>query len=168
LHNRLEMMFHGGTVAVIREQRVNNEAHWIIEGRIDEPMVAPPVTGTKVAINMAGVVGISSLGVRALQTLLESLRPRQIVLIHISAPIAFQLNLIPTLRALVKVESARLPFECRGCGAQKSCSVPWRYDSHRRYAPTCACGQLMHLDGLPEHYLPSREDATGSHRIIPD
>jgi hypothetical protein len=63
--------------------------------------------------------------------------------------------MIPTLGGHATVESAKLPFACPQCGAEKSHSIPWRAHSAVEHAPKCTCGSLMELDGLPEQYLPS-------------
>jgi anti-anti-sigma regulatory factor len=130
-----------------------------IRGKIDEQFDAPPIRQgvERVVINLGAVTGISSVGVRALETYLRSLAPTRVTLIHVSAPIALQLNLVSALRALVSVESARLPFVCPGCGSERVHSVPWRATAHLRFAPVCACGQTMQLDGMAEHYLPTRD-----------
>jgi hypothetical protein len=143
-------------VAILTQHIVNREAHWTVRGRIDERFTAPklPDEGQRVVINLSEVTGISSLGVRALEETLRALMPRPVVLIHVAPSVAIQLNLVPALGALVKVESARLPFVCAICGAEKSQSVPWRHDAHRRFAPICH-GEPMQLDGLPDHYLPT-------------
>jgi hypothetical protein len=146
-------------MATLKHHIVNNEAHWSIAGRIDERFgdVQTPAEGQRVVINLGEVTGISSLGVRALEQTLRALAPRPVVLIHVAPSVAVQLNLVPVLRALVRVESARLPFVCAVCGVERIQSVPWRYDAHRRFAPICH-EQPMQLDGLADHYLPSRDD----------
>jgi hypothetical protein len=143
-------------MASVRTWRINGETHWKIEGRVDDSFEGGPVGAgdRKLVINLGAVIGISSGGVRALERVLIAQRPRAVVLIHVSPAIAVQLNLLPALGALARVESARLPFICVACDAEKSQSVPWRSDAHERYAPTCNCGQTMQLDGLAEHYLP--------------
>jgi hypothetical protein len=153
--------------ARIRYSRVNEEAHWAIEGRIDEQFScgATPSEGRRVVINLAAVTSISSIGVRLLEESLSALKPKPVVLIHIAPAIAVQVILLPSLRALAKIESARLPFCCASCGFEKNHSVAWRYDAHQRFPPTCRCGKTMQLDGLPEHYLPSREDSSGTFRF---
>ena len=76
------------------------------------------------------------------------------VIIHISPAIASQLTMIPNLAAHTTVESAKLPFVCPACGAEKSHSVPFRANANVENAPKCSCGATMELDGLPEQYLP--------------
>jgi anti-anti-sigma regulatory factor len=146
-------------MASVVQQSVNGAVVVTIDGRIDERFRAPqiPASASKVTLNLGGVSGISSVGVRLLEELLRSLGARELVLIHVSPAIAVQLNLVPALQKLARVESAKLPFACPSCELEKIQSVPWRYDAHLRYAPTCRCGQLMHLDGMPEHYLPERD-----------
>jgi anti-anti-sigma regulatory factor len=145
-------------MAKVVQQSINGALVVTIEGRIDERFSPPRISGAgKVTLNLAGVSGISSAGVRLLEELLDSLSARERVLIHVSAAVAVQLNLVPALQKLARVESARLPFACTSCESEKIHSVPWRHDAHLRYAPTCRCGQPMRLDGLPEHYLPARE-----------
>src|SRR5262245_42467045 len=98
-------------MASVAQQSVNGALVLTIEGRIDERFSPPeiPAGGGKVTLNLGGVGGISSVGVRLLEELLRSLEPRERVLIHVSAAVAVQLNLVPALQKLARVESARLP-----------------------------------------------------------
>src|SRR5262249_55430932 len=108
----------------------------------------------KVVMHLGGVRAISSLGVRAFEFFVHAL-PSQVVLVHVSPAIAAQLTMIPNLvGSHTTVESAKLPFTCPACGAEKSHSVPSRARASIEHAPECACGALMELDGLPEQYLP--------------
>ncbi|HEY7955507.1 MAG: STAS domain-containing protein [Polyangia bacterium] len=132
--------------------------HVTITGKIDEKFDPAPVieaaTGSKVVIHLAGIRSISSLGVRAFEALVDALSSRDVVLIHVSPAIANQITMIPNLIEKATVESAKLPFICPACGAEKSHSIPWRAGAAVDHAPKCTCGATMDLDGMPEHYLP--------------
>ncbi len=105
-------------------------------------------------IHLGGVRSISSLGVRAFESFIDAMSPHEVVLIHLSPAIASQMAMIPNLCQGAKVESAKLPFSCPACGAEKAHSVPWRANAAVEHAPSCSCGAKMVLDGLPEQYLP--------------
>ena len=132
--------------------------HVTIAGKIDEKFDPSSVLHDakgKVVVHLAGVRSISSLGVRAFEHFVHAL-PDEVVLIHVSPAIASQLTMIPNLvGARTRVESAKLPFACPACGAEKSHSVPFAPGASVEHAPTCSCGTRMELDGLPEQYLPA-------------
>lgn len=132
--------------------------HVTIAGKIDERFDATTIVHDaqgKVVVHLAGVRSISSLGVRAFEQFVQAL-PDEVVLIHVSPAIASQLTMIPNLvGARTKVESAKLPFTCPACGAEKTHSVPFQAGANVEHAPKCACGAKMELDGLPEQYLPA-------------
>jgi anti-anti-sigma regulatory factor len=135
--------------------------HVTISGKIDEKFDGAPVlleashVAGKVVIHLGGIRSISSLGVRAFESFVTQLANREVVMIHVSPAIASQMTMIPNLCATAKIESAKLPFVCPSCGAEKAHSVPWRAGAAIEHAPRCACGSVMDLDGLAEHYLPS-------------
>jgi hypothetical protein len=145
------------------KKRLNDGSlHVTISGKIDEKFDGAPVveaagsngpTG-KVVMHLGGIRSISSLGVRAFESFVAALSKREVVMIHISPAIASQLTMIPNLCHHATIESAKLPFACPSCGAEKSHSIPWRAGANVDHAPKCACGTVMDLDGLPEHYLP--------------
>lgn len=130
-----------------------------LKGAIDESFDGRPIRaaarGDRVLINMAEVRAMTSTGVFAFTKFIDSIAPRQIVLLHVSAAMARQLTILPGLFAAVRVESARLPFVCPTCGDEKDHSVPFQPSAHLAHAPTCACGATMELDGIAEQYLPS-------------
>jgi anti-anti-sigma regulatory factor len=131
--------------------------HVTIAGKIDErfdPAAIVHDAAGKVVVHLAGVRSISSLGVRAFEQFVHAL-PDEVVLIHVSPAIASQLTMIPNLVGeRTTVESAKLPFTCPACGAEKTHSVPFRAGAQVEHAPACSCGAKMELDGLPEQYLP--------------
>ena len=135
--------------------------HVTLIGKIDEKFDGATVveaasrSNGKVVMHLGGIRSISSLGVRAFEMFVESLSGHEVVLIHVAPAIASQMTMIPTLCAGAKVESARLPFVCPACGAEKSHSIPWRVSAAIENAPKCSCGAVMELDGLPEQYLPA-------------
>jgi len=141
-----------------KKQLGDGSLHVTIAGKIDEKFdgqhIIDAARAHKVVMHLGGVRSISSLGVRAFESFVESLLKGELVLIHLSPAIANQLTMIPTLCQGAKIESAKLPFVCPSCGAEKSHSVPWRANAHVESAPKCACGSPMELDGLPEQYLP--------------
>lgn len=129
-----------------------------LAGKIDEHFDAAAIVAEargKTLLHLAGVRSISSLGVRAFERLLSGL-PGEVVLVHVSPAVAAQLVMIPSLvGGRVRVETAKLPFVCAACGAEKAHSVPFRAGAAGANAPTCSCGAVMELDGLPEQYLPA-------------
>jgi anti-anti-sigma regulatory factor len=140
-----------------KRQSADGTLHVTVAGKIDERFDPAPLVAEakgKVVLHLAGVRSISSLGVRAFEQLMHSL-PGDVVLIHVSPAIAAQLTMIPSLiGARAKVESAKLPFVCPACGAEKAHSVPFVAGAAATNAPQCTCGATMELDGLPEQYLP--------------
>jgi anti-anti-sigma regulatory factor len=144
-------------VQIDKRKSPDGTLHVTIAGKIDERFEAESVLADahgRVVMHLAGVRSISSLGVRAFEMFVQSL-PSDVVLVHVSPAIASQLTMIPNLcGARTTVESAKLPFTCPACGAEKSHSVPFRAGANVEHAPKCACGVFMELDGLPEQYLP--------------
>jgi anti-anti-sigma regulatory factor len=144
-------------VQIDKRRSPDGTLHVTIAGKIDERFDAESVLADargKVVMHLAGVRSISSLGVRAFETFVQAL-PSDVVLVHVSPAIASQLTMIPNLCGeRTKVESAKLPFSCPACGAEKSHSIPWARGANTEHAPKCACGSVMELDGLPEQYLP--------------
>jgi anti-anti-sigma regulatory factor len=133
--------------------------HVTVSGKIDEkfdgaPVLAAATGSVKVVIHLGGIRSISSLGVRAFENFVDMLKDFNLVLIHVSPAIANQMTMIPNMAGTALVESAKLPFVCPACGAEKSHSVPWRANAAVDHAPKCTCGAPMDLDGLPEQYLP--------------
>jgi hypothetical protein len=135
--------------------------HVTLIGKIDEKFDGSTVieaagrNGGKVVMHLGGIRSISSLGVRAFEMFVEALAGHEVVLIHVAPAIASQMTMIPNLCQGAKVESAKLPFVCPSCGAEKSHSIPWRANASIENAPNCSCGAVMELDGLPEQYLPA-------------
>jgi anti-anti-sigma regulatory factor len=144
-------------VQIEKRKSADGTLHVTIAGKIDErfdgAVVLTDAHG-KVVMHLGGVRSISSLGVRAFENFVQAL-PADVVLVHVSPAIASQLTMIPNLCGeRTTVESAKLPFTCPTCGAEKTHSVPFRAQANVEHAPKCACGALMELDGLPEQYLP--------------
>jgi anti-anti-sigma regulatory factor len=145
-------------VQIEKRKTADGTLHVTIAGKIDErfdgAVVLTDARG-KVVMHLGGVRAVSSLGVRAFEYFVQAL-PADVVLVHVSPAIASQLTMIPNLCGeRTTVESAKLPFTCPTCGAEKTHSVPFRAHANVEHAPTCACGALMELDGLPEQYLPA-------------
>jgi hypothetical protein len=145
-------------VQIDKKKLGDGSLHVTIAGKIDERFDAPTVTeetAAKVVLHLGGIRSISSLGVRAFEHFMQGLRS-EVVMIHVSPAIASQLTMIPNLvGSNARVESAKLPFTCPACGAERAHSVPFRSGANVSHAPTCACGATMELDGLAEQYLPS-------------
>jgi anti-anti-sigma regulatory factor len=141
-----------------KKQLSDGSLHVTVAGKIDEKFDGQQIIDAakkhKVVMHLGGVRSISSLGLRAFESFVASLLTGELILIHLSPAIANQLTMIPNLCQGAKIESAKLPFVCPACGAEKPHSVPWRPDGHVTNAPDCACGSKMELDGLPEQYLP--------------
>jgi anti-anti-sigma regulatory factor len=144
-------------VQIDKRKSPDGTLHVTIAGKIDERFDAATVlhdANGKVVMHLGGVRSISSLGVRAFEMFVQAL-PADVVLVHVSPAIASQLTMIPNLCGVrTTVESAKLPFTCPACGAEKSHSVPFAAGANLAHAPTCACGAVMELDGLAEQYLP--------------
>ena len=144
-------------VQIDKRKSPDGTLHVTIAGKIDERFDGDGVlhdANGKVVMHLGGVRSISSLGVRAFEMFVQAL-PADVVLVHVSPAIASQLTMIPNLcGARTTVESAKLPFTCPACGAEKSHSVPFRANANVEHAPKCSCGMVMELDGLPEQYLP--------------
>lgn len=145
-------------VQIEKRKSPDGTLHVTIAGKIDErfdgAVVLTDARG-KVVMHLGGVRSISSLGVRAFEVFVQAM-PADVVLVHVSPAIASQLTMIPNLCGeRTTVESAKLPFTCPSCGAEKTHSVPFRAGANVEHAPKCACGALMELDGLPEQYLPA-------------
>ena len=145
-------------IQIDKKRSPDGTLHVTIVGKIDERFDGASVIHDaqgKVVMHLGGVRSISSLGVRAFEHFVHAL-PEGVVLVHVSPAIASQLTMIPNLvGTATTVESAKLPFTCPACGAEKSHSVPFRARANVEHAPKCACGALMELDGLPEQYLPA-------------
>jgi anti-anti-sigma regulatory factor len=144
-------------VQIEKRKTADGTLHVTIAGKIDErfdgAVVLTDARG-KVVMHLGGVRSISSLGVRAFEIFVQAL-PADVVLVHVSPAIASQLTMIPNLCGTrTTVESAKLPFACPACGAEKTHSIPFRAQANVEHAPKCACGAVMELDGLPEQYLP--------------
>ena len=131
-------------------------------GKLDEHIDIESITRAAVGcrravLHMHGVRSISSLGVRAFETLLRALESAHVAieLDEISAATANQLVMIPSLLGAATVRSARLPFTCPSCGEETTAVVPYEAGAAALHPPTCAsCGEQMELDGLAEEYLP--------------
>jgi hypothetical protein len=119
-------------------------------------IVAAAGSAPRVVLHLAAIRSISSQGILHFQSTLRQLAGKQIDLIHVSAAIATQLALLPSLTEHVTVRSAKLPFVCPRCGHEQACSVPWQPGAHETHAPSCPCGARMLIDGVPDAYLPSR------------
>src|ERR1700744_1223282 len=100
-------------------------------GKIDEKFDGQPILdavkpGQRVRLRLDGVRGISSLGVRALESFMQRLGDREVVLEDISAAVANQVTMIPNLLGKATVTSAKLPFVCPSCGTEEARSVPYQ------------------------------------------
>jgi anti-anti-sigma regulatory factor len=144
-------------VQIDKRKSPDGTLHVTIAGKIDERFDAESVLHDahgKVVMHLGGVRSISSLGVRAFEMFVHAL-PADVVLVHVSPAIASQLTMIPNLCGpRTTVESAKLPFTCPACGAEKTHSVPFHAGANVEHAPKCSCGSPMELDGLAEQYLP--------------
>jgi anti-anti-sigma regulatory factor len=137
--------------------------HVALRGRVAERFEAARVVaeagGGRVVVDLSGVRHVSSVGVRELEHFLGDLVASgpgaRVVLVEVSAAIANQLVLLPTLSAGAAVESAQLPFVCARCGSEATATVPFVKGAATSHAPACRCGARMALDGIAEQYLPS-------------
>ncbi len=134
--------------------------HVLMSGDIDDQFDGGDVLqaaneGKRVVLHLGGIRTITSVGVRNLDDFVAAFGPRAVSLIHISPAVAVQLVMIPNLCKNARVESAKLPFRCAGCGTEAPHSVPWRHNAQLENPPKCSCGHTMELDGVPEQYLPA-------------
>jgi anti-anti-sigma regulatory factor len=134
--------------------------HITMTGKIDEHFDGAVVltdasSAKKVVLHLAGIRSMTSLGVRRFEDFILELMGHEVVFIHVSPAIATQLVMISGFCSGVRVESAKLPFVCAACGAEKNHSVPWRPGVAIDTAPKCSCGATMELDGMAKQYLPS-------------
>jgi anti-anti-sigma regulatory factor len=145
--------------SVDKKELADGSLHVTLSGEIGDHFDGAGIIAAdapaRVVLHLGGVRSLTSLGVRAFEQLIASARGRELTLVHISPAVAAQLIMIPTLSGGARVESAKLPFRCAACGAERSHTVPWDARGHLDHAPTCSCGAKMELDGLAEQYLPS-------------
>ena len=97
-------------------------------------------------LRLDGVRGISSLGVRALESFMVQLGEREVVLEDISAAVANQVTMIPNLLGRATVKSAKLPFVCPSCGTEEARSIPYQPSAATTHAP--AVQRVRRQDGL--------------------
>jgi hypothetical protein len=134
--------------------------HVLMSGDIDDDFDGSYIlnsaqAGKPVVLHLGGIRVISSVGVRNLDDFVSAFAPRDVSLIHISPAVAAQIVMIPGLCGSARIESAKLPFHCPGCGSERQHSVPWKPRAAVDHAPKCSCGRMMELDGVEEQYLPS-------------
>jgi anti-anti-sigma regulatory factor len=149
--------------AIETRRAADGSLHVTLRGRIDEHFdgsrAVAEAAGGRVVIDASAVRHVTSLGVRELERFLGDLAAGgaggRVTLVEVSAAIANQLVLLPTLSSGTAVESAQLPFSCARCGAEKIATVPFKKGAAQSHAPPCSCGARMALDGLAEQYLPS-------------
>jgi hypothetical protein len=138
----------------------DGSVHATLVGKIDEHFDGKDILksadgANKVTLKMDGVRSISSLGVRALETFMNALGSREVVLEEISSAMANQVTMIPNLLGNATVLAARLPFVCPSCGSEGAFAVPYQSGAATSHAPKCtACGHKMDFDGFSEEYLP--------------
>ena len=145
-------------VQIEKRKSPDGTLHVTIAGKIDERFDgarrARTTRAARWSCTSAAYARSRRSGVRAFEIFVQAL-PADVVLVHVSPAIASQLTMIPNLCGTrTTVESAKLPFTCPLCGAEKTHSVPFRAHANVEHAPKCACGAVMELDGLPEQYLP--------------
>jgi len=134
--------------------------HASIVGKIDEhfdgkDILDAAARAKTVVLKLDGVRSISSLGVRALETFMQGLGDREVLLDEISAALANQFSMIPNLLGRAKVRTAKLPFVCPSCGNELLHSVPYIDGAGQTHAPACpSCKAKMEFDGFSEEYLP--------------
>lgn len=137
----------------------DGSVHAALVGKIDEhfdgaAVLGPARNARQVILKLDGVRAISSLGVRAFEQFIRALGDRPVLLDDISPALANQLSMIPNLLGHAEVRSARLPFVCPACGAERLHSIPYHEQAVETHAPTCDCGKKMEFDGFSEEYLP--------------
>jgi anti-anti-sigma regulatory factor len=131
-----------------------------ITGKIDEHFDGGEIVSAargvpRVVLRLEGVRSITSLGVRAFENFLLALDHASVVLDEISAAMANQFSMIPTLSGRTTVRSARLPFVCPACGNESLHAIPYEAGAATAHAPKCPdCRATMEFDGFSEEYLP--------------
>jgi anti-anti-sigma regulatory factor len=141
------------------------EGQWVLSGSIDETSALAELlaraTANQLALDLAGVQFINSLGVRD-WIRMQTDATRQgiaIELRRVSEPIVHQLNMIVATRGTARVTSFFAPYACDACGREDSLLVDavTHATSLTKLVPptqTCPeCGAVMAFNDFPERYF---------------
>jgi ABC-type transporter Mla MlaB component len=137
-----------------------------LSGRIDESAGLPAlleriVDGRRIAIDLAGISAINSIGVREWCLFLRKLVRRgfEVVLRRCSETMVHQMNMIVDVWQGATLESIFLPYACPSCGQDESICINVAVHlpelKAKRVPPQrCPkCGTGMVLNELPERFL---------------
>ena len=132
----------------------------VLAGAIDETAAIPELLararGGKLALDLAGVTFINSLGVRDWIRLVATAQQKQIQLElrRVSEPIIHQLNMIIATRGSSHVTSFFAPYACDACGREESLLVDAARGMNDPPPKTCPeCGAAMVFNDFPERYF---------------
>ena len=110
-------------------------------------------------LNLAGVTGINSLGIRGWVNFWKELSGKEVFYIECPPVIVRQMNMIPSFSGPAKVVSVFVPYVCENCeteelvlvGQQELASNPPQI---KETFPCKKCQQgEMELDGNPKQYF---------------
>ena len=146
----------------VANRRDDGRTQLLLRGKLDESFDPAALLSSAgpgpLVLHMGGVRHVTSVGIREFERFLDQVRAGRgvVTLVEVSAAIASHIVLLPSLSAVVDVESALLPYSCSGCGDERLVVVPFVTGGAAASTPTCErCGRRMFLDGLAEQYLPS-------------
>ena len=137
----------------------------VLAGAIDETATIPELVarahGGVLALDLAGVTFINSLGVRDWIRMVSTAQQKgvQLELRRVSEPIIHQLNMIIATRGTARVTSFFAPYACDRCGREESLVVDAVANADKLaqlQAPpmTCPeCGGAMAFNDFPERYF---------------
>jgi hypothetical protein len=136
-----------------------------LAGAIDETCALPELLararGGRLALDLAGIMFINSLGVRDWIRLVGGARERgiQLELRQVAEPLVHQLNMIVATRGDARVISFFAPYACDACGREDSLLVDAiahaaglaRLQPPPQKCPEC--GSAMVFNDFPERYF---------------
>ena len=136
--------------------------HIRIEGKLDQEANLDPLRDAlqgQIVIDLAGISGINSCGVREWIDFVRALRRKgcQLVLERCSVHVVDKLNLVLNFRGNGKVRSVYAPYICEACFVEQELLIDiednWQ-EQLTRDAPSCAqCGEAMELDHIETEYF---------------
>src|SRR5882724_8493313 len=148
-----------------RMQLQEQDGVLVLTGAIDETAAIPELVSRaragKLALDLAGITFINSLGVRDWIRLVAIAQQQKLTLElrRVAEPIIHQLNMIIATRGNSNVLSFFAPYACDACGREESLlvdAVAHRAGLARLEAPpqTCPeCGAAMVFNDFPERYF---------------
>lgn len=135
----------------------------VLSGSIDETSqlaeLLSRAAGGRLALDLAGVTFINSLGVRDWIRMMTaaSAAGLAIELRRVSEPIIHQLNMIIAARGTARVTSFFAPYACDACGREESllvaCAAPGLAEMQPPPQTCPECGAQMAFNDFPERYF---------------